>query len=335
MDLSKIGEFGLIRRLEAMAKQAGVASSRDQAFTLVAGIGDDAAAWRIDTAGLIELSTTDTMVEEIHFTRSTTPWQDVGWKAMASNLSDIAAMGGSPTYTLVTLGLPGNVSVEDVEAAFQGVVQACKTYDAVIVGGDVVSSPFFFITIALNGLVCGQPMMRSTAVPGDVIGVTGPLGLSRGGLELMMRYSKVDSDAARQLVRAHRHPLPRLQEGRVLLEEGVRAAMDVSDGLVDDLEKMMLASGMAARIFSKDIAIHPALGETLPEDALHLTLAGGEEYELLFTASNDVAQRVKKRLPSVSIIGEVTGGEAGEVTVYDDNGSPIVDIDSGWDHLRR
>ena len=335
MDLSKIGEFGLIRRLEAMAKQAGVASSRDQAFTLVAGIGDDAAAWRIDTAGLIELSTTDTMVEEIHFTRSTTPWQDVGWKAMASNLSDIAAMGGSPTYTLVTLGLPGNVMVEDVESAFQGVVQACKTYGAVIAGGDVVSSPFFFITIALNGLVCGQPMTRSTAVPGDVIGVTGPLGLSRGGLELMMRGSKMYSDAARQLVRAHRHPLPRLQEGRVLLEEGVRAAMDVSDGLVDDLEKMMLASGMAARIFSKDIAIHPALGETLPEDALHLALAGGEEYELLFTASNDVAQRVKKRLPSVSIIGEVTGGEAGEVTVYDDNGSPIVDIDSGWDHLRR
>ncbi len=335
MDLSKIGEFGLIRRLEAMAKQEGVAFSRDQAFALVAGIGDDAAAWRIDTAGLIELSTTDTMVEEIHFTRSTTPWQDVGWKAMASNLSDIAAMGGSPTYTLVTLGLPGNVSVEDVEAAFQGVVQACKTYDAVIAGGDVVSSPFFFITIALNGLVCGQLMRRSAAVPGDVIAVTGPLGLSRGGLELMRRYSEVDSDAVRQLVQAHRHPLPRLQEGRVLLEEGVRAAMDVSDGLVDDLEKMMLASGTAARIFSKDIAIHPALGETLPGDALKLALAGGEEYELLFTASNHVAQRIKKRLPSVSIIGEVIVGEAGEVTVYDDNGSPIVDIDSGWDHLRR
>ena len=105
--------------------------------------------------------------------------------------------------------------------------------------------------------------------------------------------------------------------------------------LVDDLEKMMLASGTAARIFSKDIAIHPALGQTFSGDALHLALAGGEEYELLFTASNHVAQRVKKRLPSVSIIGEVTGGEAGEVTVYDDNGSPIVDIDSGWDHLRR
>ena len=230
MDLSKIGEFGLIRRLETMAKQEGVASSRDQAFTLVAGIGDDAAAWRIDTAGVLELSTTDTMVEEVHFTKSTTPWQDVGWKAMTSNLSDIAAMGGSPTYALVTLGLPGSILVEEVEAVFQGVVQACKTYGAVIAGGDVVSSPFFFITIALNGRICGQPMLRSAAVPSDVIAVTGPLGLSRGGLELMMRHSKVNSDAARQLVRAHRHPLPRLQEGRVFLEEGVRAAMDVSDG---------------------------------------------------------------------------------------------------------
>ena len=335
MDLRKIGEFGLIRRLEAMAKQEGVASSRDQAFPLVAGIGDDAAAWRIDTAGLIELSTTDTMVEEVHFTRSTTPWQDVGWKAMASNLSDVAAMGGSPTYALVTLGLPDNVLVEDVDAAFQGVVQACKTYGVVIAGGDVVSSPFFFITIALNGRVCEQPMLRSAAVPGDVIGVTGPLGLSRGGLELMMRHSSVDSDAARQLVQAHRHPLPRLQEGRVLLEEGVRAAMDVSDGLVDDLKKMMLASGTAARIFSKEIAIHPALGQTFPGDALKLALAGGEEYELLFTASSDVVQRLKKRLPSVSIIGEVTGEKAGEVTVYDENGSPMSDVGPGWDHLHR
>ena len=335
MDLSEIGEFGLIRRLEAMAKQEGVASSRDQAFPLVAGIGDDAAAWRIDTAGLIELSTTDTMVEEVHFTRSTTPWQDVGWKAMASNLSDVAAMGGSPTYTLVTLGLPGNISVEDVDAAFQGVVQACKSYGAVIAGGDIVSSPFFFITIALNGQICGQPMLRSEAVPTDVIGVTGYLGLSRGGLELMMRGSMMDSDAAPQLVQAHRHPLPRLQEGRVLLEEGVRAAMDVSDGLADDLKKMMLASGTAARIFSKEIAIHPALEQTFPEDAFNLALAGGEEYELLFTCPRDVVQRVKKRLPSVSIIGEVTGEKAGEVTVYDENGSPILDVGSGWDHLHR
>ena len=335
MDLHKIGEFGLIHRLEAMAKQEGVASSRDQAFPLVAGIGDDAAAWRIDAAGLIELSTTDTMVEEVHFTRSTTPWQDVGWKAMVSNLSDIAAMGGSPTYTLVTLGLPGNISVEDVDAAFQGVVQACKSYGAVIAGGDVVSSPFFFITIALNGRIYGQPMLRSEAVPADVIGVTGYLGLSRGGLDLMMRGSRMDSGAAPRLVQAHRHPLPRLEEGRVLLEEGVRAAMDVSDGLVDDLKKMMLASGTAARIFSKEIAIHPALGRTFPEDALHLALAGGEEYELLFTGSSDVVQRVKKRLPSVSIIGEVTGEKAGEVTVYDENGSPMSNVGSGWDHLHR
>ena len=335
MKLNEIGEFGLIRRLEAMAKQEGVASSRDQAFALVAGIGDDAAAWRIDTAGMIELSTTDTMVEEVHFTRSTTPWQDVGWKAMASNLSDVAAMGGTPTYALVTLGLPDNVSVEDVEAAFQGVVQACKTYGAAIAGGDVVSSPVFFITIALNGRICGQPMLRSTAVPGDVIGVTGHLGLSRGGLELMMRGSKVDSDVARQLVQAHRHPLPRLEESRVLLEEGVRAAMDVSDGLVDDLKKMMLSSGTAARIFSKEIAIHPALDQSFPGEALRLALAGGEEYELLFTASGDVIQRVKKRLPSVSIIGEVTGGKAGEVTVYDENGRPMLDVGPGWDHLHR
>ena len=335
MDLRKIGEFGLIRRLEAMAKQEGVASSRDQVFPLVAGIGDDAAAWRIDAAGLIELSTTDTIVEEVHFTRSTTPWRDVGWKAMVSNLSDVAAMGGTPTYALVTLGLPHNVSVEDVDSAFHGVVQACKTYGAVIAGGDVVSSPSFFITIALNGRICGQPMLRSTAVPGDAIGVTGPLGLSRGGLELMMRGSVVDSDAAQELVQAHRHPLPRLQEGRVLLDEGVRAAMDISDGLVDDLKKMMLASGMAAHIFSREIPIHPALGQSFPGDALHLALAGGEEYELLFAASSDVIQRVKKRLSSVSIIGEVTGERAGEVTVYDDNGSPILDVGPGWDHLHR
>ncbi len=335
MKLSEIGEFGLIRRLEAMARQEGVAASRGQPFALVAGIGDDAAAWLIDATGLIELSTTDTMVEEVHFTRITTPWRDVGWKAMASNLSDIAAMGGSPTYALVTLGLPDSVSVEEVEAAFQGVVSACKDYGAVIAGGDVVSAPSFFITIALNGVMRGQPMLRSAAIPGDAIAITGPLGLSRGGLELMMRGSSVDSDAVRQLVEAHRRPLPRLREGGVLLEEGVRAAMDISDGLVDDLKKMMLASGAAARIFAGDVAIHPALRQAFPGDALRLALAGGEEYELLFTAPADAAQRIKERLPSVSIIGEVTGEKAGEVVVYDDDGSPMTDVGRGWDHLHR
>ena len=333
MELREIGEFGLIQRLTRMVAEAGVATSpKGAGFPLVIGIGDDAAAWR--TKDAIELSTTDTVVEGVHFTRATTPWQDLGWKVMAANLSDIAAMGGVPLYALVTLGLPADTPVQDIELLYQGIIECCQEYSAAIVGGDVVRSPVAFISVTLNGVHQGQPMLRSAARPGDLLAVTGFLGSSRGGLEVLTRHTTVDSEAAEYLCQAHRRPRPRLAEGRILSEAGVLAGMDISDGLVDDLGKMMLASGVAAQVDSWRVPVNPSLLRTFPDRALRMALAGGEEYELLYAASPPVMEMTLARVPGAAVIGRVLARAPGQVMVLDQAGHPLQGLEAGWDHFR-
>lgn len=333
MKLRDLGEFGLIQRLTAIADRFGVARTPENAaFPLLLPIGDDTAAWR--TSGATELATTDTVVEGVHFTRETIPWEDLGWKVFAANISDIASMGGTPLYALVTLGLPADTSVEDMEALYLGMAQACKEYHTAIVGGDVVSSPTTFVTIALNGYMDGAPLLRSTARSGDTVAVTGFLGSARGGLEMMLHGESVDTEAADYLRRAHRRPAPRVAAGHVLSREGVLVAMDISDGLVADLSKMMTASGLAARVDTWRVPIHPLLASAFPSRALRLALAGGEDYELLFTAPEAVMELVLAQLPDAVAIGSVVEGTAGHVTVRDENGTELQDMEPGWDHFK-
>ncbi|MBI4339334.1 MAG: thiamine-phosphate kinase [Chloroflexi bacterium] len=333
MRISDIGEFGLIQRLAQRVTQAGVASSPPgSAFPLVIGIGDDTAAWR--TSASLELCTTDTVVEGVHFTQETTPWKDLGWKVMVANLSDIAAMGGTPLYALVTLGLPQSTPVAAVDDLYDGMAWACQEHGCVVAGGDIVRSPIFFVTIALNGYTHETPLRRSAARPGDLVAVTGPLGGSRGGLEVMLRGLSVEPEAADSLRRAHRHPQPRLREGRILVEEGVLAAMDISDGLTDDLGKLMAASGAAARLETWRVPLPPALERAFPGQARSLALAGGEDYELLFTAPPAVMERVLARLPGSAMVGQVVAGEPGSVVMTDEKGQELPFRPTGWDHFR-
>ncbi len=332
MLVTDIGEFGLIRRLTEILTQAGVASAADAVFPLVIGIGDDAAAWRTKVG--LELSTTDTMVEGVHFTQQTTPWKDVGWKVMAANLSDIAAMGGSPLYALVTLGLPKAMEVGPLEALYEGMAWACKEHGAVVAGGDIVRSPAFFISVTLNGYMTERPLQRTAAKPGDAVAVSGPLGGSRGGLELMLRGVAAEEGVAAALRWAHRHPQPRLKEGRVLIEEGTLCAMDVSDGLYDDLGKLAAASGCAAEIDLWRVPFPPALERVFPGRAAELALAGGEDYELLFTAPPSVMERVLTHVSSASVVGRMAHGTPGKVTVLDKNGRLVAIDQFGWDHFR-
>ena len=337
--MDEIGEFGLIERLTRLVTQAGVAASPpDAGFPLLTGIGDDAAAWR--TRDAIELSTTDTVVEGVHFTRDTTPWLDLGWKVMAANLSDIAAMGGTPLYALVTLGLPENTPVPAIEELYQGMIEICKEYGAAIAGGDVVRSPVTFVSLTLNGIHLGRPMLRSAARPDDLLAVTGFLGSSRGGLELMTRNSAIDAEeavdpeAAEYLRQAHRRPRPRVDEGRILVDSGVMAAMDISDGLMDDLGKMMAASGQAAQVDSWRFPLHPLLRRAFPDRALHLALAGGEDYELLFAAPTPIMEQALARIPDSTVIGRVVAGSPGQVRVQDKEGNQLQVPEPGWDHFR-
>ncbi len=334
MLVRELGEFGLIQRLSrrVAASPSGAPNRTTPSHGLRVGIGDDAAVW--DAGGAHEVLTTDTVVEGVHFTLGTTGWTDLGWKALAVNLSDVAAMGATPALAVVTLGLPPDTAVEDVDALYDGLLEAAGEFDTAVAGGDVVSSPTLFITVALTGVAQGQVMLRSAACAGDQIGVTGPLGGSAAGLAVLQGAATDEGVDAGPLTAAHRRPWPRVREGAALAAAGVRCAMDVTDGLIDDLGKLCAASGLAGRLESARAPVHPAAKAAFPDDALAMALNGGEDYELLFTAPADLMASLGDTLPcGVHVVGAVHEGPAGQVTVVDAEGRAMTPPRRGWDHF--
>jgi thiamine-monophosphate kinase len=319
--VSEIGELGLISRLSKQVEAARLQPPAIEGFELKVGIGDDAAVWTVSGT---EVSTTDTMVEGVHFTRQTVPWVDLGWRAFAANLSDIAAMGAVPTVGIVTLGLPRDLPVEAVDQLYDGMLEACRCYVTLIVGGDIVSSRDVFVTIAMQGVCDGEPLMRSAARVGDAIAVSGTLGGSRAGLELL----NSGLSGPEPLVRAHRRPEPRIAEGKSIANAGIRCAMDVSDGLAVDLGKLAEASGVGAHVQAALVPLAPGLVETFPEQALEFALTGGEDYELLFVGPRELIDGIRGAV----VIGEITAG--GGVSIVDAAGDEMTLADAGWDHLR-
>ena len=345
MRVQELGEFGLIDLLNTMVvrQRAGPNNGAPYSIRLLVDTGDDTAAWQ--TGPTTELFTTDTVVEGVHFTRVTTPWRDLGWKSIAANISDIAAMGGLPTYALVTLGLPADTEVEDIQELYLGMLEISNKYGMAIVGGDVVRSPVVFITVALTGVHPGRPMLRSSARAGDQVALTGPVGGSGGGLRLMLERGQISDpdaigavsrEAAEYLRRCHRRPEPAVAAGRTLAEAGVMAAMDVSDGLADDLSKLCRASGASARLYADRVPVPPQLKEAFPEDYLELALKGGEDYLLLFTAAPELMRRLMSKLPGgAATVGEIIPGEPGRVVIVDSSGAEVVApiYRGGWDHF--
>ena len=330
--LKDMGEFALIQALQEMVEEDG-SSSQEALSSLVVGIGDDAAAWMPETA--TELATTDTLVDGVHFRHDFISWTDLGWKAMAVNLSDIAAMGGSPLYALVTLGLKPDTEVADAQALYGGILSACREYGCRIAGGDLVRSPVTFITVAMTGVAGGHLLTRHEAQPGDVVAVTGHLGCAAGGLRALLRGHTPEGESGRHLREAHARPIPRLAEGQVLVQEGVRAAMDVSDGLMDDLSKMCVASGVGAIVYSDRVPADTFLSESFPQDYITLALGGGEDYELLFTAPDEVISRAQSSLAiSATALGRIVADHPGRVRVVDERGEQLQIDQRGWDHFR-
>ncbi|MBI4336224.1 MAG: thiamine-phosphate kinase [Chloroflexi bacterium] len=334
MKIRELGEFRLIDRVAQLIQREGVhISSVEGAFPLLVGIGDDAAVWRCHSA--TEISTTDTLVQGVHFTLETAVWRELGWKSMAVNISDVAAMGALPLYALVTLGLPGDTRTEDIDDLYHGMLEACRAYRCEIVGGDMVSSPIVFITVALNGVTDGTLLLRSAAMPGDLVAVTGPLGASAGGMRMLQQGLVIQEANAQVLRAAHQRPQPRVSEGRALVEAGVHCAMDISDGLWDDLSKLCAASGVGARLHASKVPVHPVLREVFPSQALGMALTGGEDYELVFTAPPAVMVRALATLPpGATAIGEVVPGPAGRVSVLGPDGHELPPAIGGWDHFR-
>jgi thiamine-monophosphate kinase len=329
MLVKNLGEFGLIEILNDMVVQQ---RQPGHSAGLLVDTGDDTAAWK--TGHTTELFTTDTMVEGVHFTQSTTPWVDLGWKCLASNISDIAAMGGAPLHALITLGLPPETKVEDVKQLYLGLLEIGNKYGVAIIGGDVVRAPVTFITVSITGTISGQPLLRSAGREGDEIGVTGQVGGSRGGLRLLTGTPVDMAEAAEYLVRCHRRPEPAVTLGAMLAQHGVATAMDVSDGLADDLSKLCQASGLAARLYADRVPVNPLLKQVFPDDYLELALNGGEDYCLLFAAPPPVMGNLMSILPEdAAIIGELVAGEPGVVIVVDESGRETVAGRGGWDHF--
>jgi thiamine-monophosphate kinase len=306
--VSELGEFGLIDLLAKIAPQGG------PEHRMLIGIGDDAAAWQGDDA--MVLATTDAMAEGVHFAAGTPCWE-LGWKALAVNLSDIAAMGGIPGYALVNLSLPGETEVEDVTQLYRGMAELAKQHGVAIVGGNITSAPIVMIAVTVIGKGAREGLLRrAAAVPGDRVAVP--------------------PQAATYLKKAYLQPQPRIAQGQALVRHGVRAAIDISDGLVADLGHVCAASKVGATVRVNAVPIHPSVREALGNDALRLALTGGEDYELLFTASEQTVREVEASLGAdcpVTVIGEVTDGTS--VVLLGEDGKPYHIDGLGWDHFRK
>jgi len=329
MKVSELGEFGLIDLLAKM-----IPAPRDN--KLVLGIGDDAAAWSSDAA--TQLVTTDSLFQDVHFSLSTTPWEALGAKALAVNLSDIAAMGGVPEYAVVSLALPGNTEIEDVIALYRGMIELAGQFEVAIIGGDTCRAPLVSITMTVLGSAVSpekEILTRSAARPGDRVAVTGYLGAAAAGLEMLTGKLRFDPEAAAQLRDAFLHPVPRITEGQRLVGQGVKAAIDISDGLVADLTHVCRASRVGARVEAERLPIHPAVKANFGDRSLGLALGGGEDYELLFTAGAGTMAKVKEVASCpVTVIGEVVADKESRVIVVDANGHPVPTDKAGWEHFK-
>lgn len=330
MEIAGLGEEDLIRRFATLLD-----SSKTSRVDVLIGIGDDAALVRDASSGAYQLLTTDQTIEGVHFQRDWGSPQDLGWKSLAINLSDIAAMGGTPTTALVSLSLPSTTEVEWIESFYKGLAHASATFNVPIVGGDVSSGPVIAIAVTVLGTPpldpYGQPisLRRSQANVGDLVAVTGTLGGPAAGLRAFQSGSSYHS-----LAEAFLHPVPRLAEARLLVEEGVHTAIDISDGLIGDLQRLCLASSLAAEIETVHLPVHPDAQTCYPQQALTMALAGGEDYELLFTAPEGVVERVQARSEvPITAIGRIVEGDAGLVRALDEQGRELPVEKIGWRHF--
>jgi thiamine-monophosphate kinase len=334
MKVSELGEFGLIDIL-AKTSHGTIDRGALSGQKLILGIGDDAAAWYGDDS--IQLATTDSLIEGIHFSLDTISWEELGWKSLAVNLSDIAAMGGLPSYSLVSLALPGNTEVDDVISLYKGMVELANIFDVSIIGGDTCGAPVVVINITVIGSTGNRDnpiLTRSAAKAGNQIAVTGYLGGSAACLEMLSKNVTLDSNTTAILRKTFFKPYPRITEGRLLVENGVISAIDISDGLIADCSHICRMSNVSARIEIDRVPVLPAVRDKFGYRAIQMALSGGEDYELLFTADAGVIEKTKEAVSCpITIIGEITGDKTSGVTLVDNKGNHVSITGKGWEHF--
>jgi len=323
--VSDLGELGLIDRITAGLGPAAAGESS----------GDDAAVVR--SPGDPLLFTTDVMVEGVDFDRAYCSGGDVGWKAIAINASDIAAMGGAPSHAVVGLSLPSDTQVDFVDDMVAGVSAAAQRWSLAVAGGDISSANEIAVAVAMLGApVAERPVFRSGAQPGDAICVTGTLGAAAGGLAALRRGFDVEEPGLGVLAERHLRPVARVAEGARLAGVPVSAMIDVSDGLAVDLWHLMDASKSGCEVDPSSIPVDPALvaaAGTLGLDPHRTAMLGGEDFELLFTVDASHLEAARAVLndmgTDVTVIGSVTSTNrlVGDVSLDELK-------EAGWDHLR-
>jgi thiamine-monophosphate kinase len=283
MRVSELGEFALIARLQERLQ--GVTPSH-----VMCGVGDDCAVLR-PAADMELLLTTDTQEEGVHFRRDWASAADIGWRCLAVNVSDIAAMGGSPLGALVALSLPATLEVAFVEALYDGMQAVAQQYSCPVIGGNISQrADTLSVTITVVGQIpCGQSVYRAGAQVGDEIWVTGALGAAKAGLEVLSRPQAVVGLHTADVLRRYRRPQPRLFEAQYLRQQAqLHSLLDISDGLSSDLRHICEASGVGAELEAAAIPVTADVRQiavAVQVDPLLLALHGGEDFELCLTAS--------------------------------------------------
>jgi thiamine-monophosphate kinase len=344
--IREVGEFGLIERLRDTLGLT-LDTVPDE---LIQGIGDDAAVYRVGE-GRVHVVTTDALVEGVHFDRTFVPMRYLGWKAIAVNVSDVAAMNARPRYATVALALPNNVSVEQAEALYGGIAEACARYDLALVGGDVTAAARLTLSVTVIGEAAEHSVVyRRGARPGDLLCVTGDLGSAAAGLRVLLagkqrldassngeagessppNLSEFAYAAERQL-----YPQARLDRVRHWAERGVKphALIDISDGLASEVHHLCRAGSVGAVIEAGLLPIHVQTfkaAEHFGESPLAFALYGGEDYELLFALPE--AEREKLDESTYAVVGQVVEADAG-VTLRTPEGE-VVSLDAqGFAHF--
>lgn len=323
--VTDIGEFGCIRHI-----------LKDFIYrpeSVKLGAGDDGAVY-VTPPGYDQVISTDTMVEGIHFTKETMSFSDVGYRICAVNFSDMAAMGAEPVAFVLSLALPKDLLLEDLENCYHGIRECCRKYSVNLLGGDMTAS---LGGVILTGTVVGivpsdRAVKRSGAQVGDVVFVTETVGDSAAGLAAILHQCDTDFPS---LTRRHRRPEAQIQLGKILREAGATSLNDISDGLSQELNEIAAASRVIINLDKDKIPLSEEtirLGKRLGTDPLNWAFTGGEDYELAGTMSRKNWEKLKGSRP-VTEIGIVCDKGSGQVFIKSKNETVLM-IPKGYDHFR-
>lgn len=340
--IKDIGEFGLIGHLRDVLGEP-------EDDTVVAGIADDAAVYRID-GDRVHVLTTDALIEGIHFDRTFMPMEHLGFKALSVNVSDIVAMNAEPRYATVTLGIPQQVPVEALGQLYEGIRQACRAYGMTVVGGDTTAAHHFTLSISVVGEADEDDIVyRHGAQPGDALCVTGDIGASFAGLKALIENRErlreegegnfqPNLDRFSYVIQRHLAPPAQLKAIREWAAHDLKphALIDISDGLASEVNHICEASGTGALVYGEKLPIAQETidaAEHFGEDVNVYALFGGEDYELLFTLPREELDKLSElSSDAFFVIGEITEQEEG-ILIEQPDGQTVPLRPGGYDHF--